>query len=90
MTIDDNKTITWGDLKQEALQAIVAKWVRQTIRTCFIFFLPVFFTMGGIMAWYAERVIASLDSLSISQAGMKEQISSNKEGIQRLWGKMEK
>ena len=89
--------ILWSDLGDETLQALVKLWVRQTLRTCVLFFAPIILGIMGGGAWYAERVINSIDKttenvgeLTSSLSGMKENIATNKEEIHWIRERLEK
>lgn len=95
MARSDKDSITWGDLKEDALQTIFNKWVRKVIRRCFFTFFPVFVIIAGafisVLIFYFEDIRFNIKHISVSvnnisnlQSGMKEQISSNKEQIQWL------
>ena len=74
MTIDDNKRITWGDLKSDTLRALIGRWVVQVIRRCFFTFLPVIALIGGsfisIAVWYFQGMHDDIKDISYVQSGM--------------------
>lgn len=102
MTPQNNRPITWDDLKDEVIEALVTKWVRQTLRACFKFYAPIigitFMLMISMFGWYANRVVTGIDAISAnmadltkSQSSMREQIVSNKKDINWMrveWDKL--
>ena len=97
MASRDERPLTWEDLKSDELRAIARGWVRSTMRTCIAYLAPVIAIVLGILGWWADRafdkadrVIDSLQIVSEQQAGMREQISANKDGIHWLMERWEK
>ena len=92
MAIEDDKSITWGDLKEETLKALFGKWVRQIIRRCFLTFMPVILLIGGgfisVTAWYLTDMRKEIKNVSLSQVRQETQITAIHATVIRLQDKV--
>lgn len=90
MSRDDKDPLTWGDLRDGTTQNSIDRQVKKTLRTCIVYLSPFIFVILGGVAWYADKMVDGIESngkVSVQVlsriAGMKENISANKDGI--IW-----